>query len=89
MAIATVTSKGRVTIPKEIRRILQVEAGDRIDFIIEADGRVVHRRAGRSILDLRGILARPGRKTATVRLMDRAIGRHHARENERIKRGRS
>lgn len=89
MAIATVTSKGRVTIPKEIRRILQVEAGDRIDFINGADGRVVLRRAGRSILDLRGILARPGRKTATVRQMDRAIGRHHARENERIKRGRS
>ncbi len=89
MAIATVTSKGQVTIPKEIRRVLRVEAGDRIDFIIEADDRVVVRRPGRSILDLYGILARPGRKPMTVRKMDRAIGRYHARENERIKRGRS
>jgi len=89
MAIATVTSKGQVTIPKEVRRVLQVEAGDRIDFVIEANDRVVVRRPGRSILDLYGILARPGRKPVTVREMDRAIGRHHARENARIKRGRS
>ena len=89
MAIATVTSKGQVTIPKEIRRVLKVEAGDRLDFVVDADDRVVVRRPGRSILDLYGILERPGRKPVTVRQMDRAIGRHHARENERIKRGRS
>ncbi len=88
MATATVTSKGQITIPKEIRRVLQLEAGDRIDFVIEANDRVVVRRPGRSIMDLYGILARPGRKPMTVRQMDRAIGRHHARENARIKRGR-
>jgi len=89
MAIATVTSKGRVTIPKEVRRALQVEAGDRIAFVIEADDHVVVRMLGRSIFDLRAILARPGHKPMTVRQMDRAIGRHHARENERIRRRRS
>lgn len=35
---ATVTSKGQVTIPREIRR--RLETGDRVDFVIE-DGRNV------------------------------------------------
>ena len=36
---AKVMSKGQVTIPKDVRSVLGVEAGDRVTFLVE-DGRV-------------------------------------------------
>jgi antitoxin PrlF len=56
MSTATVTSKGQITIPKEIRKLLQVEEGDRIDFVIEGADRVVMRKPGRSLRSLKGLL---------------------------------
>ncbi|MGH3427308.1 MAG: AbrB/MazE/SpoVT family DNA-binding domain-containing protein, partial [Mycobacteriales bacterium] len=41
MARATITSKGQVTIPRQIRRLLHVGAGDQLDFIVDDDGQVV------------------------------------------------
>jgi len=32
MPTATITSRGRVTIPKTVRELLRIEAGDQIDF---------------------------------------------------------
>ena len=87
MSTATVTSKGQITIPKEIRKLLQVEEGDRIDFVIEG-ARVVMRKPGRSLRSLKGLLYRKGRKPVTIEEMDRAIARFHARENNRIKNAR-
>jgi AbrB family looped-hinge helix DNA binding protein len=40
---ATLTSKGQVTIPKVIREALKVNTGDRLDFVVESEGRVVVR----------------------------------------------
>ncbi len=42
---AKVTSKGRVTIPREVRRLLRLQPGDRVVF--EIDGAGVHLRAPR------------------------------------------
>jgi AbrB family looped-hinge helix DNA binding protein len=39
MATARITSKGQITIPKEVRERLGVEAGDGLDFRFE-DGRL-------------------------------------------------
>ena len=36
----TVNNQGRVVLPVEIRRALDIQAGDRLEFVIEAD--VVH-----------------------------------------------
>ena len=41
MPIATITSKGQVTLPKEIRDRLGLAAGDRVDFRIDENGKVV------------------------------------------------
>jgi AbrB family looped-hinge helix DNA binding protein len=35
-----VTSKGRITIPKAIRDLLKFKAGDRLEFLVDANGRV-------------------------------------------------
>ena len=39
MSIATITSKGQVTIPKDVRTRLGLRAGDRLDFQVDRDGR--------------------------------------------------
>jgi antitoxin PrlF len=85
---AKVTSKGQVTIPRKVRQALQVEAGDRIDFVVESSDRVVIRKPGRSLLSLKGLLHRTNRKPVTLEDMDDAIARFHARENDRVKRAR-
>jgi len=38
---SSVSSKGQVTVPQEIRRRLGVAAGDRIEFVIEGDRTVI------------------------------------------------
>ena len=73
MAVATLTSKGQTTIPKEIRDRLGLEPGDKLDFVVEADGRVVLRPATRDVRELRGMLRRKGRKPVSLEEMDRAI----------------
>ena len=40
MSIGTLTSKGQITIPNEVRKRLRLKAGDRIEFKVEADGKV-------------------------------------------------
>jgi len=40
VAIATLTSKGQVTIPKKVREQLHLQTGDKLDFRIEEDGSV-------------------------------------------------
>ena len=43
-ATATVTSKGQVTIPKDVRESLNVSTGDAVDFLVRDDGVVELRR---------------------------------------------
>lgn len=38
--IATLTSKGQLTLPKPIRDQLRLHAGDKLDFFIRDDGRI-------------------------------------------------
>ena len=79
MARATVTSKGQVTIPRTVRQALRVSAGDRLDFVLEAGGRVVVRPAVREVGELKGLLHRPGRKPVGVEEMNAAILRRGRR----------
>ena len=43
---ARITSKGQITVPKDVRRLLGVRAGDRLVF--ETDGRGIRVRAART-----------------------------------------
>ena len=54
MASATMTSKGQVTIPKEIREKLRIKPKDRITFSVEDDHAILHAIHG-DIRDLKGI----------------------------------
>ena len=82
MGLAKVTSKGQVTIPKDIREALQIAPGDSLFFSLE-DGRltasVVKRR---SIRDLFGVFTEQAK--GTMPLTDRDI--QQAAENAAIER---
>lgn len=79
MTMATITSKGQVTIPKEIRDSLLLRNGDKIDFTITDQGEVLLRPLSKRVDDLFGRLHKSGRKTLTVDDMNAAI-RNRARE---------
>lgn len=79
MAAATLTSKGQTTIPKEIRDFLGIGPGDKLDFVVESDGRVILRPATLDVRQLRGMLKRRGRKAVTLDQMDKAIAAGVAR----------
>ena len=79
MPSATLSSKGQVTIPRAIRQALKVEVGDRIDFVLEAEGRVVVRPTLGDVTSLKGLLRRPGRKPVSLKQMNAAIARQGRR----------
>jgi antitoxin PrlF len=61
--LATVTSKGQVTIPKEIRELLHIRTNDKVDFILE--GERVLLAPVRALLDLRGVVQTEGKGDCT------------------------
>lgn len=72
MATATITSKGQTTIPKVIREHLKLKTGDRLDFVIGDDGRVMLTPRKIDIAELRGFFG-PAPRHVTIRQMDEAI----------------
>jgi AbrB family looped-hinge helix DNA binding protein len=62
MADATVTSKGQVTIPADVRRASNLQPGDTISFTPMPDGTVLLRAKTRSLDQVAGLLHRPGRR---------------------------
>jgi AbrB family looped-hinge helix DNA binding protein len=59
MSTATITSKGQITIPKDVRAKLGIHSGDKICFIFEGDDRVSFIPVTKNISSLKGIVAKP------------------------------
>ena len=59
MSIATVTGKGQITIPRDIRKKLNLHPGDKISFITDDKGKVYFLPTTRSITTLKGIVLKP------------------------------
>jgi len=78
MPNATLTSKGQITIPKEIRDYLGVDFGDRLSFEVRESGEVIVQAETTDIRSLRGILKRKGTSVSLAR-MDEAIRRGASR----------
>ncbi|MGI4861758.1 MAG: AbrB/MazE/SpoVT family DNA-binding domain-containing protein [Janthinobacterium lividum] len=73
MPIATMTSKGQVTIPVDVRHQLGLETGDQIEFSFnEATGRYEVYPATRVLASLKGIVKKPA-KAVSIEDMNRAI----------------
>ena len=72
MSSAVVTSKGQITIPKEVRDRLRLRPGSRVRFVVEGPEVASMRRERVSIRQLAGFLA-PAPRTVTLEEMDRAV----------------
>ena len=61
MTTATVTSKGQITIPATVRQALNVDAGDRVEFIQLEPGQYLFVAANRSVTELKGMFGKAKR----------------------------
>lgn len=77
---ATVTSKGQITIPKEVRDALGIVEGDHLVFRVEQDRAVIARTP--NLLELAGAVEVPAAKRAT-RWDDVLRGTRQARAERR------
>lgn len=78
MPKATLTSKGQITLPVEVRRALRVDAGDSLIFEQKGDDAFLIRAASGDIRRLRGVVRAPS-TPVTLEAMDAAI-RSRARQ---------
>lgn len=73
------SSKGQLTLPKEIRDYLKVNTGDLIAFTVEPNGQVTVTAVTAPVTSLKG-LVRPPASPVSVEDMNSAIrGRAHSR----------
>ena len=73
MPVATLTSKGQITVPQAVRMSLGLESGDRVDFVPDATGgySVIALRKDASIL--RGRFAGRARVAVSIEDMKAAV----------------
>jgi AbrB family looped-hinge helix DNA binding protein len=64
--LTTMSSKGQVTIPRDVRERLGLKAGDKIAWSLLRNGTVAVRPKTRRLVDLVGMLTRPGQPGVTV-----------------------
>jgi len=72
MATATLTSKGQITVPVAVRASLNVDAGDRVEFVEIAPGRFEFVAVTRDVKALKGMFG-PAKKTVSIDEMNAAI----------------
>lgn len=72
MTTATLTSKGQITIPAEVRHALRVDTGDRVEFVELAPGRYEFVAATRCVSKLKGMFAKPA-TPVSIEAMNTAI----------------
>ena len=62
----TISSKGQVTVPRDVRERLGLQAGDKIAWSMLSNGTIVLRPKTRRLADLVGILTQPGQPGVSV-----------------------
>ena len=70
--LATMTSKGQVTFPKVIREKLNLEAGDKIEFMFTDEGQLLVIPKTASVKKLKGMLPKPD-TPVSIEAMEKAI----------------
>jgi len=71
MALATITSKGQITIPKDVRTTLHLKSGDKVNFIVEGK-EVKFLPVTKDISSLKGMIKKPS-KPVSIEDMDKVI----------------
>ena len=72
MPTATITSKGQITIPKQVRTSLGIGTGDRVEFVEIKAGVFQIVAATQDIKSLKGIVPKP-KRPVTIDDMNKAV----------------
>lgn len=81
MTTATLTSKGQITIPKQVRDFLHLHTGDRIEFVLHGHAEASIKPITKSIGDVFGLLHDPSQKALSIDEMNAAITQRIQRDN--------
>ncbi|MBW4541010.1 MAG: type II toxin-antitoxin system PrlF family antitoxin [Myxacorys chilensis ATA2-1-KO14] len=73
MFTTEMTHDGQTTIPEDVRELLNLRPGDRLEFVISEDGKVYLQSAKIDVRELSGMLYKPGRDSVSVEEMNEAI----------------
>ncbi|UJW87350.1 AbrB/MazE/SpoVT family DNA-binding domain-containing protein [Devosia sp. SL43] len=87
MATATVTSKGQMTLPKDVRDDLGLRPGDKVEFI-KRDGRYIIMPRNVPVASLAGILGKSPAGSMSIDEEEEAYAAALAEDDERIRAGR-
>lgn len=91
MSRATITSKGQITLPIEVRRALRLDCGDGVSFEPAGEGAYLMRPVSGDLRRLRGVVPRPS-APVSLEAMEAAIRRRagkHDRGKRRLERPKS
>ena len=75
MVIATMTSKGQITIPKSVRESVRLRSGDKIAFIMHGATEAVLKPVTKTVDQVFGRLYKSGQVGKTVAEMNQVIAR--------------
>ena len=75
--VSTVTQKGQVTIPKNMRDSIHLMTGDKVEFALNERGEIVIKPLTRKVAEVAGLLSKYKKsKPVTVEMMNEAIAQH-------------
>jgi AbrB family looped-hinge helix DNA binding protein len=74
VSAATLTSKGQLTLPRDVRVAMGVGPGDRVEFVRMEDGNFAVLPATTSVQSLKGLIPKP-KTPVSLDDMDAAIAR--------------
>jgi len=66
MSESSITTKGRTTVPENMRKRIQAGPGTKLVWSITADGTVIVRAKTKSIVDMAGMLKAPDGKRVAI-----------------------
>ncbi len=73
MALATLTTKGQVTIPKAIRDSLKLSTGDKIEIVVTDKREAIIRPVSKKVDEIFCKLHKPGTKAVSLEEMEDAV----------------
>ena len=81
MSTSTVTSKGQITLPRDVRQALGLDVGDKVDFV-EVEGGFILVPLRKDVRGLKGKFAGRVKRPVTIQEMDDAIVQSAAERQE-------
>ena len=80
MPLATITTKGQVTIPKVIRNALKISAGDKIEIVMTSEREAIIRPISKKVDDIFCKLYKADQKCVSVDMMKDAVKKRMKRK---------